>query len=184
MRKYAGGMVLCLWWALQGRGKALPCGECVARHKQKEGPGWPFLLLLVVAQGAYVVAFGDAFGQVQLGAVAFADAVVAAHGDVAEGGDLFVGASGFLPGFYQGAVVEVDVQRIVGAGPSGCRCRPSLPGLRPGTGRSGGWRDSRIPSSPGRACPLRRTIDTASGRGAPAGRGWPAGGRFCIWVHF
>ena len=72
------------------------------------------LFNLTVAQGADIVTLGNALGKIQHGAIGFADAVVTAHGDVAEGGDLLIGAAGLLPGLYQGAVVEVDVQSIIG----------------------------------------------------------------------
>jgi len=44
---------------------------------------------------------------------ALADAVVAAHGDVAEPGDLLVGAAGLLPRLDQRAVVEIQIQGVV-----------------------------------------------------------------------
>ena len=72
------------------------------------------LILLVVSQRAYIVALCDALGQIQLGTISFADAVVAAHGDVTESCNFFVGAAGLLPCLYQRAVVEIDIQFIVG----------------------------------------------------------------------
>ena len=41
--------------------------------------------------------------------------MVTAHGDVAEHGDFFIAAAGFLPCLDQGAVVEINVQLIIRA---------------------------------------------------------------------
>ena len=41
--------------------------------------------------------------------------MVTAHGDVAEHGDLLIGAAYLLPRLHQRAVVEIDVQLIIRA---------------------------------------------------------------------
>lgn len=74
----------------------------------------PLLAVLDVAQRADVVALGDGLGQLQPCVEALADAVVAAHGDVAEPGDLLIGAAGLLPRLDQRAVVEIQIQGVVG----------------------------------------------------------------------
>ena len=58
------------------------------------------LVLLVVAEGAYVVALSDALGEIEHASVALADAVVTAHSDVAKHSDLFIGAACLLPSLY------------------------------------------------------------------------------------
>ena len=68
----------------------------------------------MIPQRADVITLGDALGQIQHTAVALADAVVAAHGDIAQSGNLLIGTAGLLPGLYQGAVVEINVQLIIG----------------------------------------------------------------------
>ena len=72
------------------------------------------LLFFVIAQAAHIVALGNALRQIQNTAVTLADAVVAAHGDIAKLGDLLVGAARVLPGFHKGTVVEIDRELIVG----------------------------------------------------------------------
>ena len=72
-------------------------------------------LLADEADLANAVALGDGLGQLQLAAEAFRDAPVTAHGVVAEGAQLFIGAALLLPGLHQRAVVEIDIQVVVGA---------------------------------------------------------------------
>ena len=68
----------------------------------------------MVAQGADIVTLRDALGQIQLGTISFADAVVAAHGDVTESCDLFIGTTGLLPCLDQRTVVEIYIQLVIG----------------------------------------------------------------------
>ena len=70
---------------------------------------------LDVAQSADIVALGDGLGQLQPRVKALADAVVAAHGDIAEPCDLRIAASCLLSCLYKRAVVEVEIQGIVRA---------------------------------------------------------------------
>lgn len=71
------------------------------------------LVRLDVSQRADVIALRNGLGQLEACVKAAADAVVAAHGDVAQSGDLLVAAAGFLPGLDQRAVVEIEIERVV-----------------------------------------------------------------------
>ena len=68
---------------------------------------------LDVSQRADVIALRNGLGQLKACVKAAADAVVAAHGDVAQSGDLLVAAAGLLPGLDQRAVVEIEIERVV-----------------------------------------------------------------------
>ena len=69
----------------------------------------------MVSEGAHIVSLGDAFGKLKDASVAFADSVIAAHGNVAEHGDFFIAAPCLLPCLDQRAVMKIDVQRVVRA---------------------------------------------------------------------
>ena len=56
-----------------------------------------FLVLLVISETAHIVSLCDTLGKIKHTAVALADTVVAAHGDVAEGSDLLIGDSVHRP---------------------------------------------------------------------------------------
>ena len=71
------------------------------------------LVRLDVSQRADVIALRDGLGQLKASVKAAADAVVAAHGDVAQSGDLLVAAAGLLPGLDQRTVVEIEIERVV-----------------------------------------------------------------------
>ena len=71
------------------------------------------LVRLDVSQRADVIALRDGLGQLKACVEAAADAVVAAHGDVAEPGDLLVAAAGLLPGLDQRTVVEIEIERVI-----------------------------------------------------------------------
>ena len=71
------------------------------------------LVRLDVSQRADVIALRNGLGQLEASVKAAADAVVAAHGDVAQSGDLLVAAAGLLPGLDQRAVVEIEIERVV-----------------------------------------------------------------------
>lgn len=73
------------------------------------------LLFLMIPKRANVIALGNAFRQIQNTAVAFADAVVAAHCDVAKLRDFLIGTARVLPRLYERAVVEVNGKLVVGA---------------------------------------------------------------------
>ena len=61
------------------------------------------------------VTFGNGLGQFQLAAKAFRNPPVAAHGVVAQQLDLLIGAALLLPCLHQRAVVEIDIQIVIGA---------------------------------------------------------------------
>ena len=69
--------------------------------------------VLILSMHRCVLLLGDGLGQLQPCVEALADAVVAAHGDVAEPGDLLVGAAGLLPRLDQRTVVEIQIQGVV-----------------------------------------------------------------------
>lgn len=71
------------------------------------------LVRLDVSQRADVIALRNGLGQLEASVKAAADAVVAAHGDVAQSGDLLVAAAGLLPSLDQRAVVEIEIERVV-----------------------------------------------------------------------
>lgn len=72
-----------------------------------------FHLLFVIPQAAHIIAFGNGFGQLQFTAIGLSDALVAAHGNVTQQGNLFVCAASFLSPFDQGTIVKVQRQFIV-----------------------------------------------------------------------
>ena len=69
--------------------------------------------ILILPMHRCVLLLGDGLGQLQPCVEALADAVVAAHGDVAEPGDLLIGAADLLPRLDQRAVVEIQIQGVV-----------------------------------------------------------------------
>lgn len=76
-------------------------------------PPQGLLVRLDVSQRADVIALRNGLGQLKACVKAAADAVVAAHGDVAQSGNLLVAAAGLLPGLDQRAVVEIEIERVV-----------------------------------------------------------------------
>lgn len=69
----------------------------------------------MIPQCANVIALGNAFRQIQHTAVAFPDAVVATHRNIAEFGDFLVRATRVLPRFHKRTVVEINGQLFIGA---------------------------------------------------------------------
>lgn len=69
----------------------------------------------MIPKRANVIALGNAFRQIQNTAVAFADAVVAAHCDVAKLCNFLIGTARVLPRLYKRTVVEVYGKLVVGA---------------------------------------------------------------------
>ena len=73
------------------------------------------LLFPHIAQRADRIALCDALRQLQLAAIGLANAVIAAHGDIAQQGDLFILAALLLPSLDQRAIVKINRQQVVRA---------------------------------------------------------------------
>ena len=68
----------------------------------------------MIAQATHIVTLGNALGKVEHTAVALADAVVTAHGDIAKHSDLLIGAAGLLPSLNERTVMEINRKLIIG----------------------------------------------------------------------